>query len=435
MQARLLIYESRTEIERIKKMINKESIERALRGYYCTGCFNIYLNGMFDPNLENMNKTDLGTFLHEYVHFLQNISTPYGIFEANVHNIQAIETFMALNTEDEITIPYHTNYSPELRNRLLWISIMNGEPIKNVTTQIKIDIQKEMMLGLMDWDCRGKKCKNIAIDFYDTQGNEHQRMIGAIDIKESMASAFQSFIDPNVNHPDIPYNLLRMFCIKNYPIVGNDIKKFICLCYTSLFNLEPAYQFIQLCEEAEQNIELSGFDLFENFINSKKALSQGKSLPIHEQFDNLLKAYGQSIQGLTRCDTPYIDEILDRVRLVNGNVPILNVINTNQPFDISNIKTLVSALGIPYMHAENRGWFFPSMNGNGATDVIRLVSLMMLFDFLTQEKTKLRGMCPLIKMCGNSGTYCYDQPWLETGCAFDLMGQEIKLKSKKIKIQ
>lgn len=415
--------------------MNKERIERELRGYYRTGCFNIYLNGMFDPNFEIMNRRDLGTFLHEYVHFLQNISTPYGIYEANVRNIQAIETFMAVKNEDEISIPYHTNYSQELLNRMAWIRIMNGEPINEETTQIIVDIQKEMLLGIMDLDCHGKKCKNIALDFFDTNGVEHQRMIGSLDIKESMASAFQSFIDPDANHPDIPYNLLRMFCIKNYPIVGNDIKKFICLCYTSLFNLQPAYQFIQLCEDAERNPKLSGFDIFENFINNKKAYSQGKSLPIHEQFDNLLKAYGQSIQGLTRCEIPCIEELLDRVRLLNGNVPILNVINSIQPFDISNIKALVSALGIPYMHAENRGWFFPSMNGNGASDIIRLVSLMMLFDLLTQEKTSIIGSCPLIKMCGNCGTYCYDKPWVETGCAFDLIGQEINLKSKTIKIR
>ena len=205
--------------------------------------------------------------------------------------------------------------------------------------------------------------------------------------------------------------------------------------FNSFETVQPAYQFIQLCEDAERNPKLSGFDIFENFINNKKAYSQGKSLPIHEQFDNLLKAYGQSIQGLTRCEIPYIEELLDRVRLLNGNVPILNVINSIQRFDISNIKALVSALGIPYMHAENRGWFFPSMNGNGASDIIRLVSLMMLFDFLTQEKTSIIGSCPLIKMCGNCGTYCYDKPWVETGCAFDLIGQEINLKSKTIKIR
>ena len=63
-------------------MIEKELLEKALRGFYRTGCFHIYLAGSFDQDLNQMSQQDLGIFLHEYVHYLQNISTPYGIFEA-----------------------------------------------------------------------------------------------------------------------------------------------------------------------------------------------------------------------------------------------------------------------------------------------------------------------------------------------------------------
>lgn len=77
---------------------------------------------------------------------------------------------------------------------------------------------------------------------------------------------------------------------------------------------------------------------------------------------------------------------------------------------------------------------FPSMDGKGAPDVIHLVGMMMLHDFLTQKNPMLRGICPLNKMCGQFGDYCYDQPWLENNCSFDLIGQEINLKGKKITI-
>ena len=415
-------------------VMNKEQIEKELRGYYRTGCFNIYLRGSFNPVLEKMEKEDLGTFLHEYVHFLQNISTPYGIFEANAHNLQAVETFMEVENLPEIEIPYHPNFSDELQKRILWLKFMNGDPVSESVSCINVDAGKEMMFGIMDCNCRGRKGKNVALRFFDTCGKEHQRMIGALDIKESMAAAYQSLIDPDASHPDIPYDLLRLFCVQNFPTIGKDIKKFICLCYTALFNLQPAYQFIQLCIKAENNPHYTGFELFDEFVNVQKAISGGISLPVHEQFDNILNSYAKSIHGLIRCDMPYIKELLDRARLVDGNVPILNVINTQQPFTVENIKALVSALGIPFMHAENRGWFYPSMNDKGAPDVVHLVGMMMLYDFLTQEKLSLRGICPLSKMCGQFGTYCYDQPWLENDCSFALIGEEIKLKDKLIKV-
>lgn len=86
--------------------MEKELLEKALRGYYRTGCFHIYLAGSFDQDLTKMSQSDLGTFLHEYVHFLQNISTPYGIFEAVALNEAAVETFIDIKPKKEIELPY-----------------------------------------------------------------------------------------------------------------------------------------------------------------------------------------------------------------------------------------------------------------------------------------------------------------------------------------
>lgn len=95
-------------------------LEKALRGYYRTGCFHIYLDGSFDPDLTKMSQADLGTFLHEYVHFLQNISTPYGIFEAVALNEAAVETFIDIQPKKEIELPYDaplkTLMSPRMQN-------------------------------------------------------------------------------------------------------------------------------------------------------------------------------------------------------------------------------------------------------------------------------------------------------------------------------
>lgn len=41
-------------------------------------------------------------------------------------------------------------------------------------------------------------------------------------------------------------------------------------------------------------------------------------------------------------------------------------------------------------------------------------------------------MCPLVTMCGQGRDHCYDQPWLEHNCAFELMGDEIGLKEKRV---
>ena len=119
----------------------------------------------------------------------------------------------------------------------------------------------------------------------------------------------------------------------------------------------------------------------------------------------------------------------------NGNVPLLNVINTDEPFTVKNVDALVRALGIPYMHAQNRGWFFPAIDGKGASDVVKLVGTTWLYQFLVNHDKAKICICPLVLMCGQLGTYCYDQPWLEKDCSFELIGDEIGLKDKRITVR
>lgn len=414
--------------------MEKELLEKALRGYYRTGCFHIYLDGSFDQDLTQMSQEDLGTFLHEYVHFLQNISTPYGIFEAAALNEAAVETFVDIQPRDEIVLPYNAPQSEILKERLKWLEAMNGQTVTGQDSLIEVDENKEILMGRMKISFSWRNGQLIILEFYDKLGNVHRRVIGALDIKEAMAAAYQSLIDPDAKHPDIPYNLLRLFCKQYFPTIGNDVKKFICLCYTSLFSLEPAYHFVQLCYEAEEKKDMSGFKFFDDFMENRAVTSMGKRMKPWEHFNGLLDSYRQSLQGLLRCETPYIDSILERVRMEDGNVPILNVLNTEEPFGVAHVKALVLALGIPYMHAKERGWFFPSINGKGASDVVKLVGATWLYQFLINREKSKMCICPLVPMCGQEGVYCYDQPWLERGCSFELIGDEIGLKEKSIKI-
>ena len=415
--------------------MEKELIEKALRGYYRTGCFHIYIAGYFDPDLTKMSRADIGTFLHEYVHFLQNISTPYGIFEAAALNEAAVETFIDIEPKDVIELPYDAPQSKMLKGRLKWLQDMDGQRLNNSDEYIQVDENKPILWGVIKQSIVGREGHLVALDFYDKTGTTHHRFIGARDIKEAMAATYQGLIDTEAKHPDIPYNLLRMFCKQTFPTVGNDVKKFLCLCYTALFSLEPAYHFINLCHKAEDDKEKSGFQFFDDYLTDHKIMVRGRRITVREHFNGMLEQYRQSIKGLIRCDMPYINSLLDSVKLENGNVPLLNVINTDGSFTVDNVQALVQALGIPYMYAQNRGWFFPAMDGEGASDVVKLVGDTWLYQFLiNRDKTK-KGMCPLVTMCGQKGIYCYDKPWLERNCTFELLGDEIGLTNKKIIIK
>lgn len=58
-----------------------------------------------------------------------------------------------------------------------------------------------------------------------------------------------------------------------------------------------------------------------------------------------------------------------------------------------------------------------------------------LYQFFVNKDKIRKCICPLVSLCGQYGTYCYDQPWLERGCSFELIGNEVGLKDKNITLK
>ena len=413
----------------------KEQIENELRGYYRTGCFHIYLKGSFDGDLENLSFEDLSTFTHEYVHYLQNISTPYGIFEANTRHQAAIEVFRDIESKDTITLPFEPTYSANMQDRLMWVYAMNGDPVPENGCADEIEEKCQMSYGFDYYYGENRTGRKVWVKYKTKTGTVRKRYIGALDIKEGMAVAYQKLLGDTTPHPDIPYNILSILCKQHFPSVYSDPKKFICICYTSLFDLSPASFFISICLDERINSTKSGFQIFDEFVVKSPIRTPNGRVGVQTFFNGMLETFKKSIKGFLRVETPYIDKILDSVRLENGIVPLLNIINTDQPITVRNIKALVRVVGIPYIHSKDKGWYFPALDGQGAGDVVHMVGLTWMNDFLLQREKSRIGICPFVSMCGQLGDYCYDQPWKEPyeKCCFNLIADDTKISGKTFK--
>lgn len=77
-------------------------------GYYVPGFFEIFVaTDKEDMSLTNFDDKELGTFFHEYIHFLQDITTFYGL-----NNIYAFTEYLHYgvnqcykNEDKQITVP------------------------------------------------------------------------------------------------------------------------------------------------------------------------------------------------------------------------------------------------------------------------------------------------------------------------------------------
>lgn len=89
------------------KQYNEQDVLKAITGSCQPGFLQIKLTHSFDGSLVGFSQKDLGTFLHEYVHFLQNISTPWGLYMSMVQ-YQTLANIFALIQESsqEIELPF-----------------------------------------------------------------------------------------------------------------------------------------------------------------------------------------------------------------------------------------------------------------------------------------------------------------------------------------
>ena len=94
------------------KLLNttENDFQANLRGYYRTSFFHIYLSGKFDLDTSNLSIEDRGTFLHEYIHYFQNIGNDWGL-DCSIIRYQEMLEFknQSLNTST-IEIPFKINY-------------------------------------------------------------------------------------------------------------------------------------------------------------------------------------------------------------------------------------------------------------------------------------------------------------------------------------
>lgn len=403
----------------------------SIRGSYRTGCFDIHLSGDFQKDIFSMSTTDQGVFLHEYIHFLQNISTPWGIFAANVQNRCFVEFVGEIEAKQHLQIPYIPSYSAETQLQVDWMKCSMGT--KELNAPFKIDRNVKIPIKVKDRIEFPTPMHDVYLGLTGIHGERVPIRLGASIIKEGMAAMFQALIDDKATHPDVPYNVIQILASQHFPNISQDSRKLITLCYISLFNLDPG--FALLCElmEAETNPEKSFMEIFDEFIHHS-IKRNGESISAYRFFDEMADIYKQSVQGIIQTDIVYVKEVLDKVKASAGTIPIISILN-NDPFTPQQIYQLVDFLGVPFVQARNVYAYPANDKGEVSKDIINVVGNTLMFQYFVSPSKDYIGICPFMFECPKDReAECYECPWKCKECDFQLGLEAIHANGKTIEI-
>ncbi|WP_369753646.1 hypothetical protein AB3G34_05090 [Flavobacterium sp. WC2409] len=386
------------------------TLENEQRGYYTLGFLNIKIHTKED--LGNLNQLIskqspvFSTFLHEYIHFLQNFTTTSGLYSSQFY-IQFLKYTISKikeNEDDIINLPLtiDNDYNRESLNKLNSIYLGQSGFIRNRVRYENYSSEKTEITDISDNNLIIVNKYFIEFTDFDTHKFEKYHF-GTIALKEYVAHKIQNSFQ-SIQHPDIPYLIAELIIDKELPELKDNDNLKILLCDASLMNLYPAQFFFETIERLKQKVYPKNPTEFYNYI-FKDISYDGKLGKFDNQiqlfnyiYDQIKYDYNDAFKSkIFINELNWFLHILKNARELRIKNPtfILNLINSKGKFTIE-LKRIIKSLGTPFFINElNDGGFVPPRKLKKIPNqtYILLAASELLFNAFAKNEFGLYGFC------------------------------------------
>ena len=418
---------------------NPDQLRQAYASYR-PSFMEIKLPFSFRGDFDSLSEHDFGVMLHEYVHYLQNLSTPWGLYSSMEEYAELVEAYRTIQeSDDQITIPMKPVLTERLkRQRELIISgdgfyPFNEDGCLRIDRSVKVSARRELKT------VGGKRTPVITCKVQLSDGRPMEFALGAKIIKESMAGMIQQLVDSSATHEDfdIPYNFIRILCEDMFPEVATDPVKMITVCYMSLFSMSPAQVLFDELDNANRNMDLSAKELLDSFMENSSITMDGERYKVYEFYGMLRDKFVEVLEKVLTIDATYIREALSRADVSKGYIPLLSMLY-GDGISRERVVMLMTGIGFPWVWTED-GIVNSVINGEeslGSPDVNLLVCHNAIYSYLCYPNQW--RCCPLRHLClkGVIGDdECWEEkPWEGRTCVMSEMANWLGLDKKTIKI-
>ena len=394
-----------------------------LLGYYTPSFFAIYC--LLNNNSNNILKSDveLSVLAHEYFHFLQDVSTPFGLLNlCNYYNFVRYASHRILQSpKNRIKLPIKIR-SKLLNSAINSFSIINPNNDDFTRTEL---LKYNLVLVKEPLKIVDNKIFQIYSLLDRAKGFRYQ--IGSRDILESMAYAIERYLFGDQNPaPLLPYQTVDVILNSLYPEFAGDLQIISVLCEIALYSSHPVEMFFAIIDRFKK--EKYQVKSLNDII---KYSFRGLSFSILDGQRN--ESFESAVSYSFECASKQIFEFLKAPQFKSiwqWSETVLNNAFTKRTNDRafitqslmnSNGKTnlfsfMKSEIGIPVI-----------INGNGEAfsfDQAAFSDMLLLFPAIEQvfEQVLYEGSeCKLFPICErafldklisyNPSSICCDSPW------------------------
>lgn len=398
-----------------------------LRGKFETNHFHMIVeDDIGTADISSLPAKVKGTFMHEYIHYIQFINTVFGISYGLIHNNYFSLCREYFLNNDTIDIPLSVlQENPIVKNY-----IEKYKSLKGSTSNLDISIDK-IIIEQEEIE-RAQKNKSVvllkAID-YETH-EERTFCFGYLCIVESMAFYIQQLFDPEIiEHSDIPYNAVQLVCRSAFPEIAADQRMLIAICLCSLNYENPSVGFFEVLEILRQNPRLNGKTLYKHMLETSIVIYKGEKKLIREVFIKFIDDYQINIKSAIQCDLEYFSKVFENCKyeINQGESLLLNLLYDSDITSKDSIEFLLNHYGLPFVESQT-STLMAKLPGEDSDymDIACLRGFEMVINRFLPEIDK--GIYPIYDPKCPMYAKCLGTQYLEEGTIADM---SIECKNKQ----
>lgn len=233
----------------------------AEQGKYLTSFLEIFVNTENElDNLALLNPGDLGTYYHEYFHYIQDVTTCSGISKIwnSFDRFRKLIVSIQSRIEPDIFIPLENKIADEQRSHIELLEMLRGAgQISGVSLEVadsyritEVEYEENPQIKEVFPAYSGAK---INLRLASNDRTDKIFAFGEVAISESMAYLVEKKFFPELNKlPRYPYKVAYDLVEHVYPELLSKEENLFALCDVSLMHNLPGWAFVEILNEMKR---------------------------------------------------------------------------------------------------------------------------------------------------------------------------------------
>ena len=343
---------------------------------YETNHLHMYVDDDIDlGNLSNMSLSSYTTFVHEYIHYIQHVTSLYGIRMSDMYNRVFSRYRDYIRNNEVIDIPLRLwDTDEDIHQFVIHFNKIEGDKTTGFNiSDIEID-KREISIAEKEKTAVWIGC----YDFDNDKADEHGFLFGHRCVVEGMAHAIQSIINNEIKHNIIPYHAVELIIGKIIPDIVQDKKKVASICLCALLWDNPGIGFFQVLELIKSHPNWDGKELYKSIVQDYAVSYNGQEMPFYrllQRFSNDLK---ESFKALLGRDLEYYSLVIDNCIIDCGKCHH-RLIDFLYDYDICNRESfreqILNHYGYPFIDGRNQS-ALPLKTENGTQSAYKETAIL-----------------------------------------------------------